>query len=930
MRRICFIVISSFIFCIGVFGGWGLTGICTETAFAEETALYPGGEPLPSPDLSGRIEGTGTYFELTDSQYLNVTLISSVPVTVSLESVPEMVTLLLGPAGDTVSAEITLGGFSPLTVYHLYRDGYHNHVPFTTDANGTYTFTQDIFQSHLIFIQPRPSTIFLSESGWSNPTVGTWDPVTRTATLTQDINETVEITGHCITLDGNGHSITGSGTGNGIYLTGRIGVTIRNVTVNNFSNGVFLYQSNSNTLTGNTFNYNQNGIYLSAYCNNNTIRENTLNHNGTGIHLRTNSSYNNFANNTANYNCNGFYLITSYSTHNVLTGNTASNNIGAGIRIVNSHQNTLTGNTVANNNECGILLYSSRVNTVTNNTASSNKHGIMTGSGSSRNIIADNIVSNNDGLGILIGWQCSYNTLEGNVVADNEGPGFSISMYCTDNVLKRNRATGNGWGIYLHSDGTRNNLIFTNNFINNTIQAYAYGSQGQGNLFDQPLPLGGNHWSNWTGPDENRDGIVDTPYVFTGGRDNLPWAMQDGWLDNIAPTTAVSLYGTTGNNGWYTSDVAVTLTAEDNTGGSGVSETLYSFDGSVWHTYTGPFTVTDEGTPTVQYYSKDNRGNVETAKQQVIQIDKTPPLITGAPVASPNANGWYNSDVTVSFTASDTVSGIAEVTPDTVVSTEGIDLSLTGTAVDNAGHSAQFTVTGIDIDKTDPVLTIKVPDNYAVMPVGTKLEFYASDALSGVASVIGYLSSEGGAVEISSGYAPGVGIYTLEAKAADAAGNTSQETRYFVVYDPEGGFVTGGGWIMSPTDAYTEDPTLTGKASFGFVSKYHKGATVPSGQTEFQFKTAGLNFHSSSYEWLVISGARAQYKGVGTLNGSGEYGFMLTTIDGQINGGGGADRFRIKIWERESGKIIYDNQMDAGDDEEPTTALGGGSIVIHK
>ena len=41
-----------------------------------------------------------------------------------------------------------------------------------------------------------------------------------------------------------------------------------------------------------------------------------------------------------------------------------------------------------------------------------------------------------------------------------------------------------------------------------------------------------------------------------------------------------------------------------------------------------------------------------------------------------------------------------------------------------------------------------------------------------------------------------------------------------VVYDPSAGFVTGGGWIDSPEGAYIPDPSLTGKANFGFVSKY--------------------------------------------------------------------------------------------------------------
>ena len=58
---------------------------------------------------------------------------------------------------------------------------------------------------------------------------------------------------------------------------------------------------------------------------------------------------------------------------------------------------------------------------------------------------------------------------------------------------------------------------------------------------------------------------------------------------------------------------------------------------------------------------------------------------------------------------------------------------------------------------------------------------------------------------------------------------------------------------------------------------------------------------------------------------------LLTAVDGNITGGGGADKFRIKIWDMDNGgAIVYDSQMGAADDASPTTVLGGGSIVIHK
>jgi hypothetical protein len=148
-----------------------------------------------------------------------------------------------------------------------------------------------------------------------------------------------------------------------------------------------------------------------------------------------------------------------------------------------------------------------------------------------------------------------------------------------------------------------------------------------------------------------------------------------------------------------------------------------------------------------------------------------------------------------------------------------------------------------------------------------------------------------------------------------------------VVYDPAGGFVTGGGWINSPANAYALDSSLTGKATFGFVSKYQKGAKTPTGETEFQFKVANLNFHSESYEWLVIAGEKAKYKGTGTINGAGNYGFMLSASDGNLKKPIDSDRFRMKIWDKATGAVVYDNQMGDSDDADATIAIGGGGLI---
>jgi hypothetical protein len=175
------------------------------------------------------------------------------------------------------------------------------------------------------------------------------------------------------------------------------------------------------------------------------------------------------------------------------------------------------------------------------------------------------------------------------------------------------------------------------------------------------------------------------------------------------------------------------------------------------------------------------------------------------------------------------------------------------------------------------------------------------------------------------------GVYTVTVTLAKANGQNGQSPPYqfVVIYDPSAGFVTGGGWILSPPGAYTADPSLTGKATFGFEAKYQHGATVPTGNTQFLFHEAGFNFRSTSYAWLVVSGAKAQFKGLGTVNGGGSYSFELTAVDGQLPGGGG-DKFRIKVWDQNRGNaVLYDNQLGADDNADPATVLGGGSITIH-
>jgi len=272
--------------------------------------------------------------------------------------------------------------------------------------------------------------------------------------------------------------------------------------------------------------------------------------------------------------------------------------------------------------------------------------------------------------------------------------------------------------------------------------------------------------------------------------------------------------------------------------------------------------------------------------------------------------------------------------------------TITWTATDPAGHQASCMQT-VQVTNPDPVVTITGPPSGSLYPIGTSVNFTGTFSDTGGTHAASWSFSsnvnnysQAGTVNESTGAITAsftfnnAGVYLVTLTVTDGCGGTGTAdtvdglTALVVIYNPNGGFITGGGWIDSPAGAYTPNPLLTGKASFGFVSKYKPGKATPDGNTEFQFRSASFNFKSTDYEFMVISGAKATLKGTGTVNGQGNYDFTLQAIDGQVNGGGGQDKFRIRI--KNGNQVIYDNEISNGENDDPTTLLGGGSIVIHK
>jgi peptidoglycan/xylan/chitin deacetylase (PgdA/CDA1 family) len=130
-------------------------------------------------------------------------------------------------------------------------------------------------------------------------------------------------------------------------------------------------------------------------------------------------------------------------------------------------------------------------------------------------------------------------------------------------------------------------------------------------------------------------------------------------VDGLAPTTTIRCNNATCSTGWYTSNVSITLTATDNSGGTGVAATYYTTDGSTPTTsstrYTGAFNVTQ--TRTVKFFSVDVAGNAEAVNSQLVRIDGAPPTTTIACNGSACTNTTYTGSVSVTLTATDNAGG---------------------------------------------------------------------------------------------------------------------------------------------------------------------------------------------------------------------------------------------------------------------------------
>lgn len=94
--------------------------------------------------------------------------------------------------------------------------------------------------------------------------------------------------------------------------------------------------------------------------------------------------------------------------------------------------------------------------------------------------------------------------------------------------------------------------------------------------------------------------------------------------DKTAPATTFKIEGTkTGD--YYNSEVTISLSASDIE--SGIAKTEYSLDGVLWQEYTQPLVLVDDGETNISYRSIDKADNIEAIINEIILIDKTPPVV---------------------------------------------------------------------------------------------------------------------------------------------------------------------------------------------------------------------------------------------------------------------------------------------------------------
>jgi hypothetical protein len=253
------------------------------------------------------------------------------------------------------------------------------------------------------------------------------------------------------------------------------------------------------------------------------------------------------------------------------------------------------------------------------------------------------------------------------------------------------------------------------------------------------------------------------------------------------PVISVSLTGTSGDNGWYRSDVTVTWLINPQ------GETITSVTGCA------NVTLTDQPSNPAQSCAVTTTGGSASVATAAIKIDKGPPTILPQGLSrAADSNGWFNHEVTGNFGGNDGVSGIASCSSATYTGPDGTGVSVSGTCRDNAGWQSNAPSPSFNYDDTPPTVTGGGPTRPADVNgwfnKAVVVNFSGTDATSGgvTCPAVTYSGPDGAGA-------------TVPASCRDAANNVANGG-IAINYDSTGPSVSGSadrnpdanGWFNHP------------------------------------------------------------------------------------------------------------------------------------
>lgn len=231
-------------------------------------------------------------------------------------------------------------------------------------------------------------------------------------------------------------------------------------------------------------------------------------------------------------------------------------------------------------------------------------------------------------------------------------------------------------------------------------------------------------------------------------------------IDLIPPTITAQVFPAPNASGWNNTSTTVTFYCADSM--SGVT------------TCPGPQVVNTEGAmQVVKGTAIDSAGNTASTSKQV-SVALRPLQLTSTITPAPNAAGWNNGPVSVTFQCAAVTAPVASCPSAQTISSEGNNQLVSASAFDLAGNSSVAS-TSVNLDMTPPVLSITAPLNGTnVSTAQISIQGAVTDALSGVASVTcGGSAAAITATNFSCSATLISGSNTIAITATDVAGNTA-------------------------------------------------------------------------------------------------------------------------------------------------------------